>query len=67
MLNEMQMFGMTKDEVISQYEDEAFEGIGHVYIMGILSDAQECILMGHNESARQFINKAKLLISHTQG
>jgi hypothetical protein len=59
------MFGMTEAEVIKAYEDSAFEGIGHIYIMGILSDVQECILRGELETARQYLNKAKFLISYT--
>ena len=34
--------------------------------MYILSDAQECIAVGRNDMARQFINRAKFVISQNE-
>jgi len=34
--------------------------------MSILSDAQECIAVGRNNMARQFINRAKFVISQNE-
>lgn len=35
---------------------------GGMVIAGILSDAQELLAMGDNESARQYLNRAKALM-----
>lgn len=55
------MFGCIKTEI-----DRAdAEALGHpmMRIMGLMSDAQEQMAMGMNESARQTLNVAKYLIS----
>ena len=49
------------DEIKKLYRENDY-----IYIMGILSDAQMEMEMGHNNTARQFINKAKLLISYNK-
>jgi hypothetical protein len=58
---EIKMFGYTKAQ-IDQFDAEA---LGHpmMRIMGLMSDAQEQMTMGNNESARQTLNVAKYLIS----
>lgn len=55
------MFGCLRSEI-----DRAdAEALGHpmMRIMGLMSDAQEQMAMGNNESARQTLNVAKYLIS----
>ena len=62
---EMKIYGMPKQEVLAEYDEikPRYAGHEYIYIMGILSDAQEVMQMGQLDTARQFINKAKLLIS----
>lgn len=65
---EVMLFGQTEEEILTSFRDSQFEGLdtSHIYIMGILSDAQECMSRGNLELANKFINKAKFLISHTK-
>ena len=61
-------YGMTREEIIADFKDmqKLYRENDYIYIMGILSDAQMEMEMGHNNTARQFINKAKLLISYNK-
>lgn len=57
---DIQMFGCTKDE-LHMMLDDCF-GDYEMLAMGILSDAQE-VMKQDPETARQFINKAKWVLS----
>lgn len=57
---ERAMYGQTIEDTERWYNHRL--GSPVIYIMGILSDAQECIEQGDRETARQFINKAKYLM-----
>ena len=59
------MFGCSKEELLEVCENaqQPYMGGLSMLAMSILSDAQECIAMGHNNMARQFINRAKFIIS----
>jgi len=65
--NELTMFGCTKDELNEYIEDARDPMMGGLPMlaMSILSDAQECIAIGNDELARQFINRAKYVIKNT--
>ena len=62
---DIEMFGQTTEEILTCFRDAQFDGLnsGQIYIMGILSDAQEVMSRGDIETARKFINKAKFLMS----
>ena len=62
---EIAMYGEPKEWVLADYarQKKLLQDHSYIYIMGILSDAQQVIEMGQLDTARQFINKAKLLIS----
>lgn len=70
-LQEIQMFGMTLEQVIKERElnEPMFAGKGQndmdlmLYSMQILSDAQYVLKSGQIETARQLINKAKFWIT----
>ena len=64
MSTQKEMYGQTKDSVIAQFRKvkPLYAGKSNLYIMGILSDAQLMIESKEYETARQFINKAKLLL-----
>lgn len=63
--DEVKMYGQTEQEVLDAFYAATMYSPKHIYIMGILSDAQEASLRGDTRSVRQFINKAKLLIAYT--
>ena len=61
------MFGCTIPEMIEGFEEHAF-GINKVeeiasLIQSILSDAQEELIRGNSETARQYMNQAKYFAS----
>ena len=59
------MFGMPKewlDEVITDWQEPLMGGLT-MLAKSILSDAQECIAIGRHETARQYINRAKYVIT----
>jgi len=62
---QIKTFGIEKQDVLDDYDKikNRYEGAEVVYLMGILSDAQEEMQMGHAVQANQFINKVKLIIS----
>ena len=64
MSTQKEMYGQTKDSVIAQFRKlkPLYGNRSYLYIMGILSDAQLMIESKEYETARQFINKAKLLL-----
>ena len=61
---EIQMFGMTEQDIREQYMDSItakFSGLEMV-VAGVLSDAQELLAMGRQEAARQQMNVAKFIL-----
>ena len=59
----MKMYGCTHDDMVCMMNDPMnFIGGHSMLAMSILSDAQECIARGMNETARQYINRAKYVI-----
>lgn len=60
---EIQMFGCTKEDLNYMLEDAIESGVMlEMLAMSILSDAQE-VMKQDPEEARQFINKAKWVMS----
>jgi|TARA_R110002110_G_C13348525_1_gene708369 hypothetical protein len=64
-MTQKEIYGQTRDSVIADFKriKPLYAGRSNLYIMGILSDAQLMIETKHYNQARQFINKAKLLLS----
>lgn len=57
------MYGCTQDDMVSMMNDPMnFIGGHYMLAMSILSDAQECIERGMDETARQYINRAKYVL-----
>ena len=65
MTSQKEMYGTTKVGVLNDFKQaqKLYGRHTYIYIMGILSDAQLMIEHKQYNTARQFINKAKLLIS----
>jgi len=60
----MVMYGMPKewlDELVDDWQEPMMGG-HYMLAMSILSDAQECISRGKDETARQYINRAKYVM-----
>ena len=55
-LKQIEMFGLTTDRIREEFEEARNKKI---YLMGILSDAQETII---EEYKMQYLNKAKYII-----
>ena len=53
------------DRLIAE-ADEPYMGGKSMLAMSILSDAQERIAVGHGDIARQYINRAKYIISRME-
>ena len=68
MHNYEDMYGCSKEELLEVCEDsqQPYMGGLSMLAMSILSDAQECIAIGRNNMARQFINRAKFVISQNK-
>ena len=66
MATQKQMYGITEAQVLRDYrEAERIYGeYMNLYIMAILTDAQQMIEYRKLKTANQFINKAKLLLSN---
>lgn len=65
MNKDLQIFGMTRDEIREEYMNSItarFSGMEMV-VMGVLSDAQELVAMGQQEAARKQMNIAKFILS----
>ncbi len=59
----MVMYGCTQDDMVCMMNDPMnFIGGHYMFAMSILSDAQECIARGMDETARQYINRAKYVL-----
>lgn len=62
------MFGMPKewlDELITDWKEPLMGGLT-MLVTSILSDAQERIALGHDDTARQYINRAKYIIKQME-
>ena len=65
---QMDMYGMPKewlDELVDDWQEPLMGGL-QMLAMSILSDAQECIACGMDDTARQYINRAKYVIRQTR-
>ncbi len=65
----MVMYGCTQDDMVAMMNEPMnyaawclFIGEHYMLAMSILSDAQECIARGKDETARQYINRAKYVM-----
>ena len=64
----MVMYGMPKewlDELIADWQEPLMGGLT-MLAMSVLSDAQERIALGHDDIARQYINRAKYVIKQME-
>ena len=64
----MVMYGMPQewlDELVTDWQEPLMGGL-QMLAMSILSDAQECIACGMDDTARQYINRAKYVIRQTR-
>ena len=62
---ELQMYGMTESDIREEYMNSITARISglEMVVMGVLSDAQELLAMGRDESARKQMNVAKFILS----
>lgn len=60
---QIQMYGKTENELDEELQNSTCFNDPLFYAFCILSDVQECILIGQKETARKWINKAKYYIS----
>ncbi len=64
-IKEVLIYGMSTEDIKEQYMNSItakFSGLEMV-VMGVLSDAQELLAMGRQESARKQMNIAKFILS----
>jgi len=64
----MVMYGIPKewlDELITDWQEPLMGGLT-MLAMSVLSDAQERIALGHDDMARQYINRAKYIIKQME-
>jgi hypothetical protein len=64
----MVMYGIPKewlDELITDWQEPLMGGLT-MLAMSVLSDAQERIALGHDDIARQYINRAKYVIKQME-
>ncbi len=64
-IKEVLIYGMPIEDIKEQYINSItakFSGLEMV-VMGVLSDAQELLAMGRQESARKQMNIAKFILS----
>lgn len=62
------MYGIPKewlDELLDDWRDPMMGGLT-MLAMSVLSDAQERIALGHDDIARQYINRAKYVIKQME-
>jgi hypothetical protein len=67
-MNNNDMYGMPKewlDELITDWQEPLMGGLT-MLAMSVLSDAQERIALGHDDIARQYINRAKYIIKQME-
>ena len=64
----MVMYGIPKewlDELVEDWQEPLMGGLT-MLAMSVLSDAQERIALGHDDIARQYINRAKYIIKQME-
>ena len=64
----MVMYGIPKewlDELLDDWREPMMGGLT-MLAMSMLSDAQECIAIGQDNTARQYINRAKYVIKQME-
>ena len=64
----MVMYGIPKewlDELLDDWREPMMGGLT-MLAMSMLSDAQECIAVGRDNTARQYINRAKYVIKQME-
>ena len=62
------MYGIPQewlDELITDWQEPLMGGLT-MLAMSVLSDAQERIALGHDDVARQYINRAKYIIKQME-
>ena len=64
MNKDLLMFGMSREDIKQQYMDSITARVSglEMVVMGVLSDAQELLAMGRQESARKQMNIAKFIL-----
>ena len=64
MNREIEMYGMTQQDIRENYMDSLTARIGglEMVIAGVLSDCQELLAMGRSEDVRKQLNVAKFMI-----
>ena len=62
---EKNCYGMTESDIREQYMDSLTARLSglEMVVMGILSDAQELLAMGASNDSRQYMNRAKFILS----
>ena len=62
---ESKCYGMTQEDIREEYMNGLTARISglEMVVMGVLSDAQELLAMGRDESARKQMNVAKFILS----
>ena len=61
----MDMYGCTQEALTGLMNRPSISiGGDYMLVMSILSDAQEAMSHGDNNTARQFINRAKYIMRH---
>jgi hypothetical protein len=61
---ETKCYGMTESDIREQYMESITAKLSglEMVVMGILSDAQELMSMGHTDAARKQMNIAKFIL-----
>ena len=62
---EKNCYGMTESDIREQYMNSLTARLSglEMVVMGILSDAQELLAMGASNDSRQYMNRAKFILS----
>jgi hypothetical protein len=62
---EKNCYGMTESDIREQYMDSLTARLSglEMVVMGILSDAQELLALGATNDSRQYMNRAKFILS----
>lgn len=62
---EKNCYGMTEADIREQYMDSLTARLSglEMVVMGILSDAQELLALGATNDSRQYMNRAKFILS----
>lgn len=62
---EKQCYGMTESDIREQYMNSLTARLSglEMVVMSVLSDAQELLAMGATNDSRQYMNRAKFILS----